>query len=226
MSCNRRRNQKKPIESNTVSLPIDRFHYTHTHDIDPSRGTDENIIHHDETSSTGTFKTLENLYVKDTASIFSNVDPDILDMKNVNVEITDMPNQRGFIGDLFETSDDHDGYSLSLDSFTGFTPSEKEGGSLANKSETDDDQKSASSVSKVRREYVAPPGRLGIVIDSSRYGPIIHNVRAQSPMENMLSPGDRIIAVDDIDTTRMTASEITKIMAHKADSRRKITVLR
>ncbi len=203
------------MESNTVSLPIDHFHYTHDQEeevdvVDPSRGSDAILMHHDEASSTGTFKTLSTGTFKTLDNIhISNTDFDIVD---------DMDKPRGVIGDLFETSDGQDAYSLSLGSLTA---GELDTGSLVNKSESGSEHMSVSS----RRECIAPPGRLGIVIDSTRYGPIIHDVKARSPMENILFAGDRILSVDDIDTTRMTASEVTKIMTQKAGSRRKITVM-
>lgn len=226
LCCHRHRRRNKPLESNTVSLPIDHFHYNHNDiDVDPSRRSDRNVIHHDEVSSSGTYKTLDNIHLKDSASHFSNVDFDILDnMKAVN-DTNDMENPRGFIGDLFETSDGHDAYSLSLGSLTGGTASELDNGSLVNKSESGSDHMSAASVSRSKRECIAPPGRLGIVIDTTRYGPIIHDIKARSPMESILFAGDRIISIDDVDTTRMTASEVTKIMTQKASNRRKIIVM-
>ena len=70
----------------------------------------------------------------------------------------------------------------------------------------------------------APPGKLGVVIDTTRLGPVIYQVKEGSPLQGLVFPGDRIIAVDDIDTRGMTASNITKIMARKANVERKITV--
>ena len=77
----------------------------------------------------------------------------------------------------------------------------------------------------VKRECWAPPGKLGVVIDSTKKGPVVHEVKAGSPLEGVVFPGDRIIAVDDNDTRSMTASAVTKVMAKKMDQRRKITVL-
>jgi hypothetical protein len=76
----------------------------------------------------------------------------------------------------------------------------------------------------VVRECVAPPGKLGVVIDTTKDGPIVHLVKEGSPLENQIFPGDRIIAIDAVDTTSMSASNVTKIMASKMNSTRKITV--
>ena len=70
----------------------------------------------------------------------------------------------------------------------------------------------------------APPGKLGVVIDTTKNGPVVHQVKAGSPLEGIIYAGDRIIAIDDIDTKGMTASNVTKIMAKKCDEPRKITV--
>ena len=62
---------------------------------------------------------------------------------------------------------------------------------------------------------------LGLVIVSTKKGPVVHEVKAGSPLEIVVFLGDRIIAVDGNDTQSMTASAVTK----KMDQRRKITVL-
>jgi hypothetical protein len=74
------------------------------------------------------------------------------------------------------------------------------------------------------RECEAPPGKLGVVIDTTKNGPVVHQVKAGSPLENIIYSGDRIIAIDGIDTRGMTASNVTKIMAKRCDEPRKITV--
>jgi len=53
---------------------------------------------------------------------------------------------------------------------------------------------------KISRECFAPPGKLGIVIDTTPEGPVIHKVNPGSPLEGIVWPGDIIIAIDDVDT--------------------------
>jgi hypothetical protein len=76
------------------------------------------------------------------------------------------------------------------------------------------------------REFRTPPGRLQVVIHSTRDGPAVHEVRAGSPLEGQLLPGDLIIAVDDVDTRTLGADEVMKMMAERSGYERKIAVLR
>merc|ERR1712232_201600 len=78
---------------------------------------------------------------------------------------------------------------------------------------------------KIRREHIAPAGKLGVVIDTTKYGPVVHDVKSGSPLEGVLFRGDRIIMIDDEDTRTLTASAVTKIMARKMNVQRTITVL-
>lgn len=75
-----------------------------------------------------------------------------------------------------------------------------------------------------KRDCIAPPGKLGIIIDTTKDGPSVYQVKSGSPLENVLFEGDLIITIDGISTTGMTASGVTKIMARTMDSERKITV--
>jgi len=86
-------------------------------------------------------------------------------------------------------------------------------------------QKGEVNEPSFERVCTAPPGKLGVVIDTTKMGPVVYQVKDGSPLEGVIFPGDRIIQVDDIDTGGMTASNITKIMARKADMERKIKVL-
>lgn len=70
----------------------------------------------------------------------------------------------------------------------------------------------------------APPGKLGVVIDTTKNGPVVHQVKAGSPLENLIFQGDKIIEIDGIDTTALSASNVTKIMARRVDESRKIKV--
>ena len=78
---------------------------------------------------------------------------------------------------------------------------------------------------RIRRDVVAPPGKLGIIIDTSSQGPIIHIVKPGSALEGLVFDGDLIIAVDDEDTSDWSAHYLTKLMAQKSKYERKITVL-
>eukprot|EP00531_Pseudo-nitzschia_arenysensis_P017279 CAMPEP_0116130588 /NCGR_PEP_ID=MMETSP0329-20121206/8561_1 /TAXON_ID=697910 /ORGANISM="Pseudo-nitzschia arenysensis, Strain B593" /LENGTH=1112 /DNA_ID=CAMNT_0003624979 /DNA_START=288 /DNA_END=3626 /DNA_ORIENTATION=+ len=91
---------------------------------------------------------------------------------------------------------------------------------------------SASSTTSavVRRSkatIVAPPGKLGIILanKADSKGTVVSGVRTSSVLVDRISPGDRIIAIDGEDVSRMTVSEITTIMSRKAEYERRLTVL-
>ncbi|KAL3802056.1 hypothetical protein HJC23_010812 [Cyclotella cryptica] len=78
---------------------------------------------------------------------------------------------------------------------------------------------------RVRREVIAPPGKLGIIIDTSSKGPIVHSVKDESVLEGLVFAGDLIIALDDEDTSNWSAHHLTKYVAAKSKCERKITIL-
>jgi len=78
---------------------------------------------------------------------------------------------------------------------------------------------------RIRRDAIAPPGKLGIIIDTSSQGPIVHTVKPGSVLEGLLFEGDLIVAVDDEDTSEWSAHSLTRLMAKKSKFERKITVL-
>ena len=78
---------------------------------------------------------------------------------------------------------------------------------------------------RVQREIVAPAGKLGIIIDTSSQGPIVHSVKTASVLEGLVFEGDLIIALDDEDTSAWSAHNLTKLVASRSKFERKITVL-
>mmetsp|Transcript_3034 Transcript_3034/g.7153 ORF Transcript_3034/g.7153 Transcript_3034/m.7153 type:complete len:1073 (+) Transcript_3034:327-3545(+) len=90
---------------------------------------------------------------------------------------------------------------------------------------------SASATSSVVRRskatIVAPPGKLGIILanKADSKGTVVSGVRTSSVLVDRISPGDRIIAIDGEDVSRMTVSEITTIMSRKSEYERRLTVL-
>ncbi len=74
---------------------------------------------------------------------------------------------------------------------------------------------------------LAPPGKLGIILanKADSKGTVVSGVRTSSVLADKISPGDRIVAIDGEDVSRMTVSEITTIMSRKADYDRTLTVL-
>ncbi|KAL3930893.1 MAG: hypothetical protein SGBAC_011565 [Bacillariaceae sp.] len=87
--------------------------------------------------------------------------------------------------------------------------------------------KSADSASskKQRRVVKAPPGKLGIIIDTTVEGPVVHQINPGSALEGQLQPGDIILSIDDVDTRAMSASAITDLMIQTAKQYRSLTVV-
>ena len=77
----------------------------------------------------------------------------------------------------------------------------------------------------VCRDCYAPPGRLNIVIHSTKDGPAVHTVKEESALKGHIFPGDLIISVDNVDTRSYTAEDVMKMMAARSEMERKITVL-
>jgi hypothetical protein len=82
-----------------------------------------------------------------------------------------------------------------------------------------------STTNKVTRQITAPAGKLGIVIDTTVEGPVIHKVNMLSPLEGLLKAGDIIVAINEVDTRAMGSSAITSLMIKTANQKRTLTVL-
>jgi hypothetical protein len=77
----------------------------------------------------------------------------------------------------------------------------------------------------VCRDCIAPPGKLKIVIHSTKDGPAVHTVKKGSVLTGHMFPGDLIISVDNVDTRSYSAEQVMKLMTAKSRQQRKITVL-
>jgi hypothetical protein len=74
-------------------------------------------------------------------------------------------------------------------------------------------------------DVYAPSGPLGIVVDTTEKGCIVHSLRKTSSMKGLITPGDLIIALDDVNVQKMDASSLTKLMAKKSQqAERKFTL--
>ncbi len=102
----------------------------------------------------------------------------------------------------------------------GATPSRNKGRSKKQQKKWDD-----GVPIRIRRDVQAPPGKLGIIIDTSSQGPIIHSVKEGSVLEGLVFAGDLIVALDDEDTSDWSAHNLTRLVASKSKCERKITVL-
>ena len=75
------------------------------------------------------------------------------------------------------------------------------------------------------QDVIAPPGKLQIVIHSTKDGPAIHSIKPGSVLEGKLSAGDLILSVNDTDCRNLGAEEVMEMMARQSTSERKLTVL-
>lgn len=75
------------------------------------------------------------------------------------------------------------------------------------------------------RQVEAPPGKLGIVIDTTLEGPVVHKISDTSPLKGSVFEGDIIVAINEVDTRAMSASAITALMGRTANMRRDLTIL-
>lgn len=76
-------------------------------------------------------------------------------------------------------------------------------------------------------DCTVPPGPLGLVVDSTPLGPIIHSIKASSHLLSILSPGDLIVGLDGINTRGLSAPSLTRLMAKKIQQpERVLTIMR
>jgi hypothetical protein len=84
---------------------------------------------------------------------------------------------------------------------------------------------SSLRLNMVSRTVVAPAGKLGIVVDTTVEGPVVHKVGEGSPLEGLLFPGDIIVSIDGTNTRAMSAAAITALMVRNAEQERTMVVL-
>ena len=89
--------------------------------------------------------------------------------------------------------------------------------------------KNSKVVRRRRVVVIAPPGKLGVhLVDRhDGQGTVISEVRDTSPLEGALSPGDKLVAVDEIrvDGSTWTCAQITSLIAKRSGSERRLTIL-
>lgn len=84
---------------------------------------------------------------------------------------------------------------------------------------------SHTSLSHRRYECFAPAGQLGIIIDTTSNGPMVHAIKPESRLQGLITPGDFVIGLDNIDTSQMAASDVTQLMASRSKQpQRKLTL--
>jgi len=92
----------------------------------------------------------------------------------------------------------------------------------------DDQYRDAGNVQEEVLHIFAPPGKLGVVIDTPDDGaPVVHAVKETSVVVDKVMVGDKLMAVDDEDVRTLTAIKVSKLISRKsANPSRKLTILR
>eukprot|EP00547_Thalassionema_nitzschioides_P003092 CAMPEP_0194208360 /NCGR_PEP_ID=MMETSP0156-20130528/6832_1 /TAXON_ID=33649 /ORGANISM="Thalassionema nitzschioides, Strain L26-B" /LENGTH=412 /DNA_ID=CAMNT_0038935311 /DNA_START=38 /DNA_END=1276 /DNA_ORIENTATION=- len=85
---------------------------------------------------------------------------------------------------------------------------------------------SADDIDEDRAELWAPAGKLGIAVDVVEGRPVVWRIKPGSPVEGFLQNGDFILGIDEVDTSNMSAADITSIMVRRMRQQRKITYVR
>jgi len=76
-----------------------------------------------------------------------------------------------------------------------------------------------------RLDVVAPPGKLGMVIDTPNGGtPIVHAIKETSVLVDQVRVGDRLLSVDGEDCTGMTAIQVSKLISLKSEKPARVLV--
>lgn len=97
--------------------------------------------------------------------------------------------------------------------------------------EDDDEESSVGQASDARTsalsyDVFAPPGALGIIIDTTDKGCIVYSLKKSSAMQGLMNRGDLIIGLDNFDVRSMNAASLTKLMAKKSkQAERKFTLI-
>lgn len=79
---------------------------------------------------------------------------------------------------------------------------------------------------EVHQHVYAPPGKVGVAIDVIDGNPVVHKIKRGSPLEGLIQPNDIVVAIDDVDTTWMSAADVTQLMVKRMKFERKITFVR
>ena len=71
----------------------------------------------------------------------------------------------------------------------------------------------------------APPGPLGIVVDTTPLGPRVKSLNPLSPLFGSIKPGDIIVGIDEIDTVGMEAGNFWKTTAQRANQQERVLTM-
>ena len=143
------------------------------------------------------------------------------------------PTPRGGLGGRFNYKNVEKMIGDQYDTRAIMTPFTPKGNGNATPSRTNYSFSSPVSIAQKRSyhkeklfDVYAPPGPLGIIIDTTPEGPMIHSLKPSSQLLGLVNPGDLIVGLDGVDTRNMTAATFTRLMAKRSQGERKITLLK
>jgi hypothetical protein len=180
---------------------------------------------------------MDGVFLNNTLLDESNMYEDrvpILEIPHISVDAD--ASRKGKIGvinnreqDLGDTHIETAASDLKLTpSELGMLPSNlRSGDDTGEQEESDADSKGFPTFkNSITKTILAPSGKLGIVIDTTVEGPVVHNVNRGSRLEGQIFSGDIIVAIDNVDTRAMSATAITALMVKTASQQRKLTIRR
>ena len=91
--------------------------------------------------------------------------------------------------------------------------------------ELDVDKSWSPGSTSIIREITAPPGKLGVILNTSEKGPVVQSVAPGSPLEGMVWPGDVVISIDGIKARKMSAASLMAYMKTNLNKPRKLTMM-
>ena len=74
-------------------------------------------------------------------------------------------------------------------------------------------------------EVRAPPGGLGIVIDSNEEGPFVHEIKATSPLHGQVDKGDKILCIDGWSCTGQNSHAVANWIKKKPKNDEQVLVM-
>ena len=84
---------------------------------------------------------------------------------------------------------------------------------------TDDETLNAQYAMDEHVELAAPPGVLGLILETNEDGvPTVNSVKSSSALYGQVFPGDRLLSVDGKDVTVMLASDVSRLIASRRDN--------
>ena len=112
---------------------------------------------------------------------------------------------------------------------TPFTPKGSSGNATPSRRTNYSFSLPVSTVSRTRSsqkdklfDVYAPPGPLGIIIDTTPEGPMIHSLKPTSQLLGLVNPGDLMVGLDGVDTRNMTAATFTRLMVKQSQGDQKL----